>query len=392
MTKLISNNKNLFRELENFDHSKKDSYNTEGRIIYKGKSLVNLASNDYLGLSKDNEVINTSLSWLKKYGTSLSSSRLITGNLNKISIIEKLISKNIKHEKSIIVGNGFLLNSTLIPTLTGNNLGSRKKCYIFSDKYNHASINFGCIFSRQKLFRYRHLDYNHLESLLKKVPIDSRKIIISETLFSMDGDFLDVKIARFLSKKYNALLYLDEAHAFGVFGKNGSGLSGGTIRSENEIVVGTFSKAMGSYGSFVSCSNYFHKIIVNYCSGLIYSTVLPPSNLGSIYAAVKKIPKVKNLRKKIKNNFEYVLKNLKTLSFNTSNSNSHIIPIVLNNSFKCQNLVKYLFKNGFFVKYVRPPTVPINQERIRLSITSTLKKSTLEKFINTLLTFKRNEI
>jgi len=307
-------------------------------------------------------------------------------------MIENLISKNLKHEKSIIVGNGFLLNSTLIPTLTGNNLGRRKKCYIFSDKYNHASINFGCIFSRQKLFRYRHLDYNHLESLLKKVPIDSRKIIISETLFSMDGDFLDIKIARFLSKKYNALLYLDEAHAFGVFGSNGSGLSGDETKSETEIIVGTFSKAMGSYGSFVACSKYFHKIIVNHCGGLIYSTVLPPSNLGSIYAAVKKNPKVENLRNKIKNNFEYVLKKLRELSFNTSNSSSHIIPIVLNNPEKCKKLVKFLFKSGFFVKDVRPPTVPVNQERIRLSITSSLKKSTLERFINTLSIYKKNEV
>ena len=113
---------------------------------------------------------NESIKWVKKYGSSLSSSRLVTGNLDKIIYIEKLLSTYTNHEKSIIVGNGFLLNSTLIPTLTGNLLGKRKKFFIFSDKFNHASINYGCILSRQKCFRYNHLDLNHLEFLLKKFP------------------------------------------------------------------------------------------------------------------------------------------------------------------------------------------------------------------------------
>ena len=130
------------------------------------------------------------------------------------------------------MGNGFLLNSTLIPALTGNSLGKRNKFLIFSDKYNHASINYGCLISRQKCLRYNHLDLNHLERLLKKIKTNEKKMIISETLFSMDGDIVDLDGLRLLSEKYNTILYLDEAHAFGIFGKYGFGLA-----SEKQKVV-----------------------------------------------------------------------------------------------------------------------------------------------------------
>ncbi len=388
MNKLISNNKNLFRKLENFDHSLRTLPKNQDLIKFNGKKLINFASNDYLGFSKDREIIKTSIKWITKYGSSLSSSRLITGNLDKIRMIEEIISKKIKHESSIILGNGFLLNSTLIPALTGNSLGNRKKYYIFSDKLNHASINYGCFLSRQDFFRYNHLDLNHLESQLKKIPINSQKIIISETLFSMDGDFVDIDGIRFLSKKYKSILYLDEAHAIGVYGKNGFGLFSNYKKNINEIVVGTFSKSLGSYGSFVSCSKHFYKIIVNNCGGLIYSTVLPPSVLGSIFAAITKVDKVTNLRNKIKDNYEYIIKSLKKIGLDTGNSNSQIIPIILKNHQKCKMLYRHLLVKGFYVKEVRPPTVPRGLERIRLSITATMTKSILKKFINTISAFK----
>jgi 8-amino-7-oxononanoate synthase len=386
--KLISNNKKPFRKLENFDHDIKTSIQKNCFIKFKGKSLFNFASNDYLGLSVDKDLINESIKWTKKYGSSLSSSRLITGNLDKIFVIEKLLSKFTKHEKTIILGNGFLLNSTLIPALTGNTLGRRNKFYIFSDKLNHASLNYGCLASRQRCFRYNHLDLNHLESLLRKKPINSPKIIISETLFSMDGDFLNIDGIRMLSKKYNAILYLDEAHAIGVYGKKGFGLAAGNKKLENEIVVGTFSKALGSYGSFVSCSKHFYNKIVNNCSGLIYSTALPPSVLGSIAAGVKKIPKISNLRIKIKENYEFVLKNLNKLSFNTGNSNSHIIPIIFGSHSKCQKIYNFLLDKGYYVKGIRSPTVPVGSERLRLSLTAKMNQNTLKNFIKIISEFK----
>ena len=298
-----------------------------------------------------------------------------------------MLSNFTNHEKTIIVGNGFLLNSTLIPTLTGNSLGKRSKFYIFSDKLNHASINYGCLFSRQKCFRYEHLDLNHLEFLLKKVPINSPKIIISETLFSMDGDFVNINEIRMIAKKYNCILYLDEAHALGVYGKDGFGVATDNKKIENEVVIGTFSKAFGSYGSFVSCSNRIYKDIVNNCSGLIYSTALPPSVLGSIYASVKKVPKKTDARQKIKNNYNLVLEYLKKLSFNTGGSNSHIIPIIFESDNKLKKFSNLFLDRGFYVKEIRYPTVSKNKERIRLSITANMKKNILTDFLRTIREF-----
>ena len=160
--------------------------------------------------------------WSETYGTSLSSSRFVSGNLDKISLIESMLSEFTGKEKSLIFSGGFLMNSTLIPTLTGNNLGQRNKVEIFSDKLNHASINYGCYLTRQKIYRYNHLDLNHLNDLLKKTKKEIPKFIVSETLFSMDGDFVNVEELREIAKKYNATLYLDEAHSIGVYGDNGS--------------------------------------------------------------------------------------------------------------------------------------------------------------------------
>ena len=388
MNKLTLNKKNPTRKLEIFDYASKLSKKNTDLVKYNGKKLINFASNDYLGFSKNKEISGESISWIKKYGSSLSSSRLVTGNLDKIEMLENLISKNIQHENSIIVGNGFLLNSTLIPSLTGNSLGTRNKCVIFSDKLNHASINYGCLISRQKCFRYNHLDLNHLENQLKKTPKKMRKIIISETLFSMDGDLADLSGLRYLSKKYASILYLDEAHSFGLYGKNGYGFASDIKKNTNEIIVGTFSKALGSYGSFVACSGDFYRKIVNTCGGLIYSTVLPPSILGAISASLKKITKVSNLRKRIKSNSEYLLKNLKSLNFDTAKSNSHIIPLILRDRSKCVSLKKHLFDHGYYVKEISPPTVPLGYDRIRLSLTATMSKVVIQKFIKHISKFK----
>ena len=388
MNKITLNKKNPTRKLEIFDYSSKLSKRNNDLVKYNGKTLINFASNDYLGFSKNKEISNESISWIKKYGSSLSSSRLVTGNLDKIEMIEKLISKNIKHENSIIIGNGFLLNSTLIPCLTGNSLGTRNKCIIFSDKLNHASINYGCLISRQKCFRYNHLDLNHLESQLKKTPSKIKKMIISETLFSMDGDLADLNGLRYLSQKYACILYLDEAHSFGLYGKNGYGFASDGNKNTNEIIVGTFSKAIGSYGSFVSCSRDFYKKIVNSCGGLIYSTALPPSILGAISASLKKITKASKLRKKIKSNSEFLLEKLKRLNFDTAKSNSHIIPLILRDRSKCESLKKYLFDHGYFVKEISPPTVPSGYDRIRLSLTASMSRVIIKNFIKHISNFK----
>ncbi len=390
MKNLITNYKNT-KKLLDVEFISRTKSNKFDKIFYQNKELYNFSSNDYLSLSKNPVLIKTSQKWTDEYGTSLSSSRLVSGNLEKIKEIEKNLSRFSLNEKSLVMGSGFQANSTLIPALTGNSLGSRCKTFIFSDKLNHSSINHGCLLTKQRIFRYRHLDLNHLEYLLKKVPKSSQKLIVSETIFSMDGDFVDIDSIRFLSEKYDSILYFDEAHSMGVYGNKGFGLASTKKKVEKEIILGTFSKGFGSYGSFVSCSNYFKKKIINSCGGLIYSTVLPPAVLGSIYAAVKIMPKLDTLRKKIKENSIFLISELKKNKINVGGSNSHIIPMILNDIESCEKLKKFLIKEGFFIKLIKSPTVPEGSERIRISLTATIEKKIISRLIKTIKNFQKNE-
>ena len=235
------------------------------------------------------------------------------------------------------------------------------------------------------------MDLNHLEFLLKKNRKIKTKLIATETLFSMDGDIIDINSMRFLAQKYNAILYLDEAHSLGIFGPRGFGIS--TLEKskkiDNEILVGTFSKSFGSYGSFVSCNNEFRDKIINLCAGLIYSTALTPGTIGSIEKAVDEVPKMKDERKTLQKNSEFVRKKLLELNLNLSNSNSHIIPLVLKLE-KCNELSKYLIANNFFVIVIRPPTVPRNKNRLRISLSTLLKKNIIENFIEKMKSFENN--
>ena len=368
------------RRLENISYIKRTLRKNFDKIIVSDKKLFNFSSNDYLSLSKNKKIINESKKWSETYGSSLSSSRFVSGNLDKISLIESKLSEFTGKEKSLIFSGGFLMNSTLIPTLTGNNLGQRNKVEIFSDKLNHASINYGCYLTRQKIYRYNHLDLNHLNDLLKKTKKEIPKFIVSETLFSMDGDFVNVEELREIAKKYNATLYLDEAHSIGVYGDNGAGCAFGK-KYEKEIVVGTFGKSFGSFGSFVSSSDQYIQKIINFCGGLIYTTALPPSVYASIDAAIEIIPNLNKERKNLFENSKFVRTKLNSLNIDTGNTHSQIIPIILKNEKRCLELQQCLKNSGFFVKVIKSPTVLKGTERIRLSLTSSMEKKTLRKFI-----------
>jgi len=388
VTKLITNNKKVRRKLLSVNFPIKRKKTNDQEIIIKGKNLINLSTNDYLGLSKHKSIIKESIKWTKLYGNSLSSSRLITGNFEKLVDLEKMLSLNVKHEKTLVLGNGFLLNSTVIPAITGNTIGNKSKFYIFSDKLNHASINYGNLLTNQKIYRYNHLDLEHLESLLKKVEKKSNKMIVSETLFSMDGDFVDLEGIRFLSKKYNCILYLDDAHSFGVYGENGFGFATKGQKLEKEIVVGTFSKAVGSYGAFISCSKFFYDLLVDKCPGLIYSTALPPSVIGAVSESLKLFPKINKLRKQLIDNSIFIINRLNKFGFNTGNSSSYIIPVILGKFEACEVIKKTLEKNNFYIKSTRHPTVPKNFARLRMSLTALTTKDTIKNFLNVMAAFK----
>jgi 8-amino-7-oxononanoate synthase len=203
----------------------------------------------------------------------------------------------------------------------------------------------------------------------------------------MDGDFADIKSLVNLKKKYNSFLFLDEAHATGVYGKNGFGLS---LEFNNDIdcVTGTFSKAFGSFGAYVSCSKNLKSFLINKCPSFIYSTSLPFSLLASIYSGIKIIPKLKNERKKLIKNSYFLRTMLNKEGFNIGNSQTNIIPIIIGNSKKALIISKKLEKKGFYVVPIRPPSVPPNSSRLRISITSSHSQNNIKKLFKFLKMFK----
>ena len=357
------------------------------KVRYKQKTLLNFSSNDYLGLSQNKTIKNYTINIIKKYGIGSGSSRLVSGNFDFHEKTEKELAKKKKSEAAIIFSTGYLANYSILSSIFNSNI-FKKNPIVFSDKLNHQCIYEGCKNKDIKFLRFHHNDMNHLEYLLKKNKFKSNpKFILSETVFSMDGDFADIESLVKLKKKYNSFLFLDEAHATGIYGKNGFGLS---LKFSNDIdcVTGTFSKAFGSFGAYISCSKNLKSFLINKCPSFIYSTALPFSLLASIYSSITMIPKLKNERKKLIKNSFYLREILKKENFNIGNSQTNIIPIIIGDSKKTISISKGLERKGFYVVPIRPPSVPLNSSRLRISISSCHSQNNIKKLFNSLKMFK----
>ena len=357
------------------------------KVKYKNRVLLNFSSNDYLGLSQNNIIKRDTIKIIKKYGIGSGSSRLVSGNFDFHEKIESDLAKKKKSEVAIIFSTGYLANYSILSTIFSSNI-FKKNPIVFSDRLNHQCIYEGCKNKKINFFRFRHNDMNHLEYLLKKNKFKQNpKFILSESVFSMDGDFADLAGLVNLKKKYNSFLFLDEAHATGIYGDNGFGLS---TKFSNDIdcVTGTFSKAFGSFGAYVSCSKNLKSFLINKCSSFIYSTSLPFSLLASIYSGIKIIPKLKNERKKLIKNSYFLRKILKKDNFDIGNSQTNIIPIIIGDSKKTILISKKLEKKGFYVVPIRPPSVPPNSSRLRISISSCHSQNNIKKLFNSLKMFK----
>ena len=344
-----------------------------------GEKYINFSSNDYLGLSQHSALIAESIQWTKQFGSGSAASRLVTGTTAEVAELETKIAKWKNKEAALIFGSGYMTNSGVIPAI------SDKSTAIFADKLNHASLNAGCQLSSGKLYRYKHNDMTALENLLIKHQDVERKIIISDTIFSMDGDI--AKIADFanLAKKYDALLYLDDAHGTGVFGEFGEGLT-----QNCDIAMGTFSKAMGGYGAYIACSAKMKEYLINKCGSFIYTTAMSPANYGAISAAVDLVQSTEycGIRKKYQNSFQYLKNEIKEMGYDVGETNSGIIPIILKSSEKVLEFSKKLLDAGLLCVAIRPPTVPQNSARIRITLNATHTEKDIKKLLTTLKLLK----
>ena len=347
-----------FRSLKHF--TGKD----EKFIYYKGKKLLNLSSNNYLNFA-DNASLTDE--FLKQYGAEYSfgsaSARLLTGTLPVYDELETLLANFYGKEAALLYNSGYHANVGISSAL------NKKGDVIFSDKLNHASIIDGMQLSQGKFFRFPHNDMTALENLLIRERSNYKNaFIITESVFSMDGDIADLSKIVELKKKYDCGLIIDEAHAFGVFGEKGLGIAEDLgLVNEIDLIVGTFGKAIGSMGAFVTGSGVLIDYLINKSRSFIFSTALPPINTAFTKWIIEtQLPKTLPKRKRM---LEIAKK---------FGGKSHIIPVIVGENKDTVNLCEILFHNGYFTLPIRPPTVPAGTSRIRLSLTCEIEENELE--------------
>lgn len=366
---------NNFRTIKNIE--KKD-----GKYIFvNGKKLLNLSSNDYLGLGND---INIKKEFFEKcymgYSFSSSSSRLLTGNEEIYFELENNLANLFNKNKALLFNSGYAANIGIISSILNKN------DLIISDKLNHASIVDGIKLSGAKFLRYSHLNYEQLENYLIKERNNYEKIlVISESLFSMDGDFVNIDKLVELKKKYDCLLMIDESHSFGVYGKNGLGCCEEKNQLENaDIIMSGLGKACGSVGAFCVANNDIIDYIVNRARSFIFSTALPPINIAwSNFIISKVFPKLKDRREKLVSTSKKFNDEIKSIGFQNE-SESFIIPIILNSEEQLKNIQKKMLENNYYVLPIRYPTVPKNTPRFRISLTSNIDYQGIEDIIKIL--------
>jgi len=336
----------------------------EGRIYLDNKELFDLSSNDYLGLSNHPKLKEASIKATQQFGAGSCASRLLSGDLEIHHELEDKTAILKGKEAALVFNSGYQANLGIISALYKNGDA------VFADKLCHASILDGISLSKARLFRFRHNDVDHLESLLKKqISKFESCLIVTETIFSMDGDRPPLKDIVELKEKFNCCLMADEAHATGIFGKNGSGLveeQGLTDRVD--LIMGTFGKALGSFGAYVAASKKIVNYLINTSRSFIYSTALPPSVIAANLAALELLKTEPFRRKILCENAAYFRHQLSSRGFEIKSS-SQIVPLIIGETEKTVALSMLLTGKGYWALPVRPPTVPAGQSRLRFSLT-----------------------
>ncbi|OAH59659.1 8-amino-7-oxononanoate synthase [Domibacillus aminovorans] len=343
-------------------------------ITKDGKRLLNLASNNYLGLAGDKRLIEAAIEAVSLYGAGATASRLIVGNYPLYEETEQDIANWKGTERALLIGSGYTANLGALSALLGRN------DVVYSDRLNHASITDGIILSRAEQKRYKHNDLEHLEKLLQETPANKRKLIVTDTVFSMDGDTAYLRELVHIKEKYNALLMVDEAHASGVYGQNGAGLAQELVE-RIDLHMGTFSKALGCSGAYLAGSKLLMEYLTNTMRSFIFTTGMPPSTVGSIKRAVEIVRDESTRRALLMQNGTLLRDLLKQAGFNTGSSSTHIVPIVIGSNEATISFSQMLQEKGIAAIAVRPPTVPENSSRIRLTVTSEHKPEEIREAV-----------
>ncbi|MGY6769427.1 aminotransferase class I/II-fold pyridoxal phosphate-dependent enzyme [Komagataeibacter sp. NFXK3] len=337
-------------------------------VIRDGRALVNFSSNDYLGLSHHPALAARAAQWLHEDGTGAGASRLVTGTTARHMAVETRLAAFKGAEAALLLASGWQANASVLAAILRLAGEQGAPPLVFADRLNHASLHHGCMAAGVRQIRFRHNDLDHLESLLLRHANDpGLRVIVTESVFSMDGDRTDIARLGALAREHGAFTYVDEAHATGVLGPQGRGLCAG---HEIDLVMGTFSKALGGFGAFVTGSRALCDWLVNACSGFVFTTAPPPAMLGAMDAALECVPHLDAERARLARNAAHIRDVVRRCGLSPEPSTTQIVPIMLGDAARALRFAASLEAQGLLAAAIRPPTVPPNGSRIRLALSA----------------------
>jgi 5-aminolevulinate synthase len=346
------------------------------------KKAINFCSNDYLGMSVDEEVISKLSYVVHQSGTGSGGTRNISGTTNHHQSLENTLAAWHRKESALLFGSAYLANLTSLQTI-GRHI---PELVFISDERNHASMIEGMRSAGNKKNIFRHNDVKHLKELLQSLPVDHPKLIVFESVYSMNGAIAPVREIIQLAKKYNALTYVDEVHAIGLYGASGAGIfEREGLLSDVDIINGTLAKSVGLIGGYIAGSQIVIDFIRSYGSGFIFTTSLPPAICAAVEKSIQLIQQQQSLTARMHGLVSYLRRLLEQQQIRYVNSDSHITPVIIGNAKKCKAVADELLdKHGVYVQPVNYPTVPVGEECLRIIITARHTREQVNQLVNSL--------
>ena len=358
-----------------------------GTIHLDGRDVVLLGSNNYLGLSTHPQVIAAAVEATQVFGTGASGSRLISGNSELYTTLETNLAKTKNTEAALVFSSGYAANTSIIPVLAGEG------DLILSDTLNHASIIDGCRLSRATTEVYQHCDVEHLKTLLSESAAFRRRLIVTDGVFSMDGDIAPLPDIYEVATRYDAMLLVDDAHGFGVLGRYGRGtVSHFGLDGEGIIQMGTLSKAIGALGGYIAGRHALVELLINKARGFIFTTGLPPATLAAANAALNVMRSSPDLRQRLFSHAKCLKTALTYLGYMLLPSETQILPVVLGSPQRTTRIADALLVEGVFAPAIRPPAVPPDTSRLRLTVMATHTRTEIQQAIDAFATVSQDSI
>lgn len=369
--------KNLYRSLRIIESSDGKYFTIEG------KKFLHFSSNNYLGLAGHPKLKKVAIEAIKKFGLGTGSARLISGNTELHFRLEKKLAEFKNTEAAIVFPTGYMTNVGTISALVGPGDA------VIIDRLVHASVVDACWQSRAKVLVYQHCETVQLEKILKRAEKFRRRLIVTESVFSMDGDIAPLSKIVELAHQYGALLMVDEAHAIGVWGNNGRGIAEvQNVEGKIDVIMGTLSKALGSLGGYIAGSSNLINFLRNKARSFIYTTGLPPACAAAALAALQIIEQEPECRENLQKKASYLRQRLKDAGWDIGNSQTQIIPLIIGEEKEALMLTDYLSEQGIFIPAIRPPTVPAGSARLRISLMAAHTQEDLDRLLEALAEFK----